>query len=568
MILKKILTTIFISMTSIFSHEVILETKNVNAKLVQIRFSDGTPFSYEKCEIFYLEEKDFKPFQVVFTNSYGEFTFLPKNPGKYKIQCFRADGHGISQEIEIQEIHFLNTQKNQSLDINYYLKYLIGLVGILLLFLFLFKFKNKENAKVSIFLVLFISFSFRLYSHHGIASLGSVGIRGPGAAVETSTQGVLPENQWLYLMKLDSVRFKTYTPERDEEMIENNFYMFGLGYGIQSYLTFYAFLPYNQKTVENQSFNTSGFADLSLYFVLGFKYDEKFYLNPKQESLDELQDYHFSLYLGSSIPTGTPNLKTPDGDIDPGMSLGFGKPAFTLGGTISKFYEQLTWNIEISYLKFQPYKYLNDITTKFGDEIRGNFALIYRFHHNEQTQFRFDGFLELNYLKIFPDKEKGISNKDKLIYLASQNQIPINSDILNENFVFSTIPPWQYEATIEDLIIKSEIPESNLVDILISSSGIPTAPSGGQIYYLTPGFRIYYKNMSFALGVKLPIQHIPNKIDLGTQLAIESIKASEKQTEPDFLSVLWNYKVLEEHLYQGSEGKEKYRLILSLSFLF
>lgn len=568
MILKKILIMIFISITSIFSHEVILETKDINAKLVQIRFSDGTPFSYEKCEIFYLEEKDFKPFQVVFTNSFGEFTFLPKNKGKYKIQCFRADGHGISKEIEIKEIHSLNIQNNQGIDINYYFKYLIGLVGILVLFVFLFKFKNKEKVNSIVFLILFSFFPLKLYSHHGIASLGSVGIKGPGAAVETSTQGVLPENQWLYLMKLDSVRFKTFTQERDQEMIENNFYMFGLGYGIQSYLSFYAFLPYNQKTVENQSFNTSGFADLSLYLVLGFKYDQKFYLNPKQESLDDLQDYHFSLYLGSTIPTGTPNLKTPEGDIDPGMSLGFGKPAITLGGTISKFYDQLTWNLDVSYLKFQPYKYLNDVTTKFGDEIRGNFALIYRLHYNEKTQFRFDGFLELNYLKIFPDKEKGISKKDKLIYLAYQNQILVNSEILNENYVFSTIPPWQYETAIEDLITVSKIPDSNLIDMIISSNGIATEPSGGQIYYLTPGFRLYYKNMSFAIGVKLPVQYIPNKVNLGTQFAIESIRANENQTEPDYLSVLWNYKVLEEHLYQGGEGKEKYRFILSLSFLF
>ena len=41
--------------------------------------------------------------------------------------------------------------------------------------------------------------------------------------------------------------------------------------------------------------NTSGFTDISLQGVLGFKYDQGFKLIPAKESLDDLEDWHRSL---------------------------------------------------------------------------------------------------------------------------------------------------------------------------------------------------------------------------------------------------------------------------------
>ncbi|MFN3604342.1 MAG: hypothetical protein ACK4UJ_06510 [Leptonema sp. (in: bacteria)] len=549
--------------TLLFNHEVQVKISNVEAKLVQIYFGDGSYFANEKCEIAYFENGEFKAFQIVNTNSYGEFVFLPKKSGKYKIQCYRADGHGVYQEIEITDVKYINHQS--VLDWNYYLKYLIGFFIILFLFFLLKNFKKKENFFIASILIFFI---FPLYSHHGIASLGNIGIRGPGAAIETSTQGILPENQWLYLMKIDSTQFRTFTTEKDEEMLQNQFYLYGIGYGFYSFLSMYVFVPYNQKTLENNSYNISGFADPFLYLVLGFKYDKEFLLNPRQENLDDLQDYHFSIYLGNSLSTGNPNIKTPEGDIEPAMALGFGKPVLILGGTISKFYEAFTWNYELSYLKFQDYTYADGKNAKFGDEFRSNISMIYRLYYDVQAQIRLDIFLELNFLKILPDKEKGITNKQKIIYLASQNNFSFNNDLFKQKLVFSTVPPWEYEATIENLITNSSVPSSNEVDILASFNGIATNPSGGDIYYVLPGFRIYYKNMSFAMGLKLPIHFVPNKVDLNTQYILETAKSIIEETEPNYANVYWNYKVLEEHLYQGSEGKEKYRIILSLSFLF
>jgi hypothetical protein len=186
-------------------------------------------------------------------------------------------------------------------------------------------------------------------AHHGIAALGAAGLEGPGAPLETSTSLTLPRGSILGYFKLDHARWERYTIRRDEESIYSTFWLFGAGYGIRSWLSAYAFLPYNQKTVEGGSSNSSGFADMFLNAVVGFKYDDGLRLVPENQSLDDLEDWHFSLYLGMSLPTGDPNTRTRTNEIDPGMSLGFGKPAFGAGLTVTKlFRERFTYIAEAS----------------------------------------------------------------------------------------------------------------------------------------------------------------------------------------------------------------------------
>jgi hypothetical protein len=57
---------------------------------------------------------------------------------------------------------------------------------------------------------------------------------------------------------------------------------------------------------------------------------------------------------------------------------------------------------------------------------------------------------------------------------------------------------------------------------------------GGDILYVVPGIRFYYREVSLGLGLKFPT---------------------------------WT-KLNEEDLQQGSEGQEKYRVIFSFSMLF
>jgi hypothetical protein len=320
-------------------------------------------------------------------------------------------------------------------------------------------------------LLLFLTLTTGSYAHHGVASLGTGGLEGPGAPIETSSSATLPEGSFLGYLKLDYAKFKKYTPEIDDETDSYTFWIYGLGYGLKSYLSLYLFVPYYTKKLEDNSFNTSGFADISIMAVLGFKYDEGFKLIPKKESLDDLEDWHFTIYTGVSLPTGDENIKDPQGFIDPGMSLGFGEPSFTIGFTSTKqLNEKFTFVLDTSYLKFWEHTYSDGTKYKFGDEFRLNTALTYRTYTNEKRKLRLDTNLEFNYLYLGRDKENG----------------------------------QELEAT------------------------------GGHILYILPGFRLYYKNISTALGIKFPI---------------------------------WT-DLNEESQQQGSEGKEKYRIIFTFSTLF
>jgi hypothetical protein len=202
--------------------------------------------------------------------------------------------------------------------------------------------------------------------------------------------------------------------------------------------------------------------------VLGFKYDERLRLVPEDESLDDLEDWHFTIYGGLSLPTGDANIRDDDGNIDPGMSLGFGEPSFSVGLTATKpLTEKLTVIGETSYIYFQEYGYADGNRTQFGDEFRLNTALSYRFLTMPDWKFRLDANFEANYLRLGRDETNGVGE------LAT----------------------------------------------------------GGDILYLVPGLRAYWKNVSVGLGVK-----VPTLTDLN-----------------------------EEGDQQGAEGKEDYRLLFTLS---
>jgi len=282
---------------------------------------------------------------------------------------------------------------------------------------------------------------FAAAAHHGVATLGAAGLEGPGASLETSSSATLPRGSILTYFKLDHAEWERYTLRRDEESNYSTFWLFGVGYGIRSWLSAYAFLPYNQKTVEGGSTNSSGFADMSFSAVVGFKYDDGLELVPENESLDDFEDWHFSAYFGMTLPTGDPNTRTRTNEIDPGMSLGFGKPAFGGGLTATKlFRERFTSISEISYFYFQDYEYDDGNRTQFGGEFRLNQALTYRVLTVPRWKLRLDAQLEANYLRLGRDKSNGSGER----------------------------------------------------------------ATGGHILYVVPGVRAYWRNTSLGVGVKVP----------------------------------------------------------------
>lgn len=320
--------------------------------------------------------------------------------------------------------------------------------------------------------------SVSAFAHHGVASLGAAGLEGPGAPIETSSSATLPEGQWLALVKLDYAKFKTYDP-LEVETDYNQYWMAGVGYGFKPWLSGYAFLPYTVKVDEPGGLNSRGLTDLSLAMVVGFKYDNQFMLVPANESLDDLQDWHFTVNLGTTLPTGDANHRLADTSIDPGKSLGFGKPSFSYGLTATKqFTDNDTMVFEASQIRFQKYHYDADpeggfpdgVSVKFGTETRFNAAISHRLMTNPETKFRLDGNAELNFLSLGRD--------------------------------------------VED--------------------GVPGIAGGGKMLYGVLGLRFYKGATSFGVAVKKPI---------------------------------WT-DLNEESQQQGSEGKEKYRLVTTFSALF
>jgi hypothetical protein len=250
-------------------------------------------------------------------------------------------------------------------------------------------------------------------AHHGVASLGAAGLEGPGAPIETSSSATLPEGKWLGLVKLDYAKFKTGIDLLNPEVDYNQYWMAGVGYGFKPWLSGYAFQPYNVKVDEAGGLNSRGPTDLSLAMVIGFKYDDKFMLVPANESLDDLRDWHFTVNLGMSLPTGDANHRLSDGSIDPGKSLGFGKSSFNYGLTATKqFSDNDTAVFEVNQIRFQRYTYDSGDSMKFGTETRVNAAISHRLMTNPETKFRLDGNVELNFLRLDKDNDSTIPGAD------------------------------------------------------------------------------------------------------------------------------------------------------------
>ncbi len=309
-------------------------------------------------------------------------------------------------------------------------------------------------------------------AHHGVAGIGVAGLEGPGAPIEAATSATLPEGKALLYLKLDRAEYKTFNPDpSNPESDFANFWIGGIGYGVTPWFSAYLFVPYNEKVDEPGGFDTRGFADISLFGQLGFKWDEGLQLIPDNESLDDLEDWRFTIFGGLTIPTGNENLRDGNGMIDPGKSAGFGSPSYLTGLTVTKtITDRLTGNLELSRNAFIENTYGDGSRTRFGTEYRINPALIYRTYTNRVQKLRLDLSMEPQFLWLGRDRT---NNQDELA-------------------------------------------------------------TGGSIMYLLPGLRGYWKNMSVATGVKIPVWKALN----------------------------------EERDQQGGEGTEDYRFIFTISILF
>ena len=281
------------------------------------------------------------------------------------------------------------------------------------------------------------------HAHHGVAGVGAAAVEGPGAPVESASSAVLPEGKTLLYAKLDHARFKTYDPDpATPESHHADYWMMGVGHGFTPWFSAYIFAPYHAKLDETGGLDSKGWADISVMGQVGFKYDGGLKLIPKSESLDDMEDWHFTVFGGGTLPTGNANHRLADGSIDPGKAHGFGKNSWSLGVTATKqLTRDLTFNLEASTIRFREYRYHDGNQVKFGTENRLNLSLAQRLHTNPDSRFRVDGVLEAQYLGLGRDIENGVGAQ----------------------------------------------------------------ATGGRMVYLVPGVRLYKDNMSFAFGFKKPV---------------------------------------------------------------
>jgi hypothetical protein len=215
-------------------------------------------------------------------------------------------------------------------------------------------------------------------AHHGVAGVGIAGAEGPGAGLETTSALPLPRRTLFFLAKVEHVPYQQRDfaePFNKDRSLYTNLVA---GWGVRPWLSAYAFVPFSQKIQDTRG-TSAGFADPSLMLALAFKWDEGFRLGPEKESLDELEDWHFSVWASSTLPVGSVTRRDDLGEYwAPDMQSGFGHTSPAVGFAVLKeLSPRLTWLADASYQAFLEHDY--EFTTyRFGGETRVDTALVLR----------------------------------------------------------------------------------------------------------------------------------------------------------------------------------------------
>jgi hypothetical protein len=240
--------------------------------------------------------------------------------------------------------------------------------------------------------------------HHGVAAVGVAGPEGPGAAMETTSPLPLPEGMLFTLAKAEVVPFQRYAFAEPRNKTFSSFNLVALGYGLRPWLSAYVFQPFNVKAQDGVGRN-AGAGDTNLLLSLALKWDEGLQLVPEKESLDDLMDWHFSVWGSSTLPAGPTTARDDHGvPFAPDLQTGFGAPSPVAGvAALKQLTRDLTWLADASYQHFFPHTY-PFTRHQFGGETRVNTAGVYRVHG--AGPFRLDVSGELAGLHLQRDRER------------------------------------------------------------------------------------------------------------------------------------------------------------------
>jgi hypothetical protein len=243
-------------------------------------------------------------------------------------------------------------------------------------------------------------------AHHGSASVSFIGAEGPGAALETATALPLGQGTALALAKTEVVPWQQRDGFADQKLY-SWFNTLALGYGIRPWLSAFVFQPYNVKAQDGTGTN-QGLGDTNLMLAAAFKWDEGLQLVPEKESLDDLRDWHFSLWTSCTVPVGPTGHRDEHGiPYAPDMQTGFGAPSPSVGLSVLK---QLSADFtvlgEVNTQYFPEHAYPDaGIRYQFGTETRLNAALPWRALADGRR--RVDVVPEISVLNLQRDRENG-----------------------------------------------------------------------------------------------------------------------------------------------------------------
>ena len=241
-------------------------------------------------------------------------------------------------------------------------------------------------------------------AHHGVAVVSIAGPEGPGAALETTSALSLPAGTLFGLAKTEYMPFRRRGFAEPENKRYSSFNTVAIGYGLTPWLSAYVFQPFSMKAQDSIGRN-AGLGDTSLMLTASFKYDGGLRLIPEKESLDDLEDWHFAIWVASSLPVGRIDRRDDQGEyFAPDMQSGFGGPSPTLGvAALKQLSPALTWLADASYQHFFPHEYAFT-RYRFGGETRLNTAVVYRAFAG--NRLRADLSVELNGLHLQRDRER------------------------------------------------------------------------------------------------------------------------------------------------------------------
>jgi len=247
-------------------------------------------------------------------------------------------------------------------------------------------------------------------AHHGTAAVAAIGAEGPGAALDTTSPLPLGQGILFVLGKSEYARFQQRSAGwPDPQKAYASFNTLAAGYGVTPWLSAFVFQPYSWKSQDGVGTN-SGPGDTNLMLSGAFKWDDGLRLAPEKESLDDLADWHFGLWLACSLPVGATRHTDDRGEpYAPDMQTGFRGPSPAAGLTVLKqLATDLTGLGEVSHQRFldQRYPEAGD-RYHFGAETRVNAALAWRLW--AAGRGRVDLVPELGLLDLRRDRADGVA---------------------------------------------------------------------------------------------------------------------------------------------------------------